>query len=372
MASIKKRGDVWRARYRDDTGKEHAGHFPTRAKAQRWIDQETAKLVRGDWIEPSVGNVTYGEWSERYFSEAHKRATTLARDRVVNDKHVMPILGTRRLASIGPADVCHIVDLMRTAGLAPATVRTNYGVLRAVLNAAVDHDVLARSPCRGEKLKNLLKGLSTRGEIRFLSAEELRGLADATPVEYRPMIYLAGVLGLRWSEVAGLRVGRVDFLRRTVQVAATCAEVNGVVVSAEPKSKASRRTLRAPSFVVAMLAEHLARRGPTAEDADELLFVAPEGGPLRRSTFRTRVFIPATRRAGLEGVTFHGLRHSAAGLMIEANAHIEAIKQRMGHSSIRVTSDVYGDLLPAVDEAVTVALEERFAGSRGLPADSAT
>jgi hypothetical protein len=57
--------------------------------------------------------------------------------------------------------------------------------------------------------------------------------------------------------------------------------------------------------------------------------------------------------------------------MIEAGAHIEAMKQRLGHSSIRVTSDVYGSLLPAVDESVTAALQERFAESRGLDADFA-
>ena len=103
------------------------------------------------------------------------------------------------------------------------------------------------------------------------------------------------------------------------------------------------------------------------------MFVAPEGGPLRRSTFRTRVFDPAVNSADLEGLTFHGLRHTAAGLLIEAGAHIETIKQRLGHSSIRVTSDVYGSLLPSVDEGVTTALEQRFAKfsrtNRGLAAD---
>jgi integrase len=177
------------------------------------------------------------------------------------------------------------------------------------------------------------------------------------------MVYLAGVLGLRWSEIAGLRVGRIDLLRPTLEVAETCAEVGGRVAFAPPKTRASRRTLSVPAFVVAMLAEHFAHRGRSAADA--LVFVAPEGGPLRRSTFRTRVFDPAVRRAGLDGLTFHGLRHTAAGLMIEVGAHIEAIKQRLGHSSIRVTSDVYGSLLPTVDESVTAELEARFAPARG-------
>jgi integrase len=62
------------------------------------------------------------------------------------------------------------------------------------------------------------------------------------------------------------------------------------------------------------------------------------------------------KAAGLEGLTFHGLRHSAVGLMIELGAHPRVIQQRMGHSSIRTTFDVYGSVLPSVDEAVTAGL----------------
>jgi integrase len=186
-----------------------------------------------------------------------------------------------------------------------------------------------------------------------------RAARNAIPLEYQPMIRLAGVLGLQWSETAGLRVSRINFRRKTLEIAETCAEVNGKILFAPVKTRSSPRTLNLPPFISTMLSDHLARHGDPA--ADELVFVAPEGGPLRRSTFRTRVFDPAVGRAGLDGLTFDGLRHSAAGLLIEAGAHIETIKQRLGHSSIPVTSDVYGSLLPSVDEGVTTALEKRFA-----------
>ena len=117
-----------------------------------------------------------------------------------------------------------------------------------------------------------------------------------------------------------------------------------------------------------MLSEHLKRRGLSAADPDALVFVAPRGGPLRAANFRRRVWAPAIQRAGLDGLTFHGLRHTSVGLMIEVGAHIEAIKQR-GHSSIRVTSDTYGALLPAVDASVTLGLDGLF-HPRGLSAAS--
>ena len=138
----------------------------------------------------------------------------------------------------------------------PTTVRTDYGVLRAILSAAVDADLLPVSPCRGVRLP-----AHVRKEIRFLSADELERLANAMPAQYRAMTYLAGVLGLRWSEVAGLRVGRIDFNRKTLEVAETCAEVSGKVVFAPVKTKSSRRTLNVPPFVLNMLDEHLKTRG---------------------------------------------------------------------------------------------------------------
>ena len=129
------------------------------------------------------------------------------------------------------------------------------------------------------------------------------------------------------------------------------------------KTPTSRRTVAIPVFLVDLLAEHLShldRREP-----NDLVFTAPKGGPLRRSLFRQRVWLPAVERAGLKGLTFHGLRHSAAGLMIELGAHPRIMQARLGHSSIRTTLDVYGHVLPAADEAVTSALDELFASSRG-------
>ncbi len=181
-------------------------------------------------------------------------------------------------------------------------------------------------------------------------------------MEYRPAIYLAGVLGLRWSEVAALKVGAVDFLSRRLAVTETVAEVDGRLVVAPVKTAASRRTLSLPPFLVDVLAEHLQRTGRT--DAGDYVLQAPGGGPMRAANFRARVWRPAVKATGLDGLTFHGLRHTAAGLMIEVGAHIEAIKQRMGHSSIRVTSDVYGSLLPSVDESVTREVERLFSVSR--------
>jgi integrase len=92
---------------------------------------------------------------------------------------------------------------------------------------------------------------------------------------------------------------------------------------------------------------------------------------MRAGNFRNRIWKPAVRAAGLEGVTFHSLRHSAAGFMREVGAHPQAVQQRLGHGAgSRVTSEVYGWVTPASEREVTGGLENLFSSARGLPAAS--
>lgn len=285
----------WQARYKDAVGHMHAAPliFATKRDAERFLVRTEADMERGDWQDPRLGRITFAQWVQEYLDSAtHRRATTVARDHAVLEAHLLPALGRRPVAGITQREVQQLVNAMAEK-LAPATIRTHYGVLRAVLSAAVQAGVIGRSPCRGIKLPRAER----RRPIRFLTAEELQRLAWATPLKYRPMVFLAGLLGLRWSEVAGLRVGRVDLLRRTVTVSETMAEVEGMLTPAGVKSVAGRRTLELPPFLIALLAEHFARAGLSATQPDDLVFTAPAGGPVRETNFRSRVWAPALREA---------------------------------------------------------------------------
>src|SRR4051794_4284021 len=108
MASIKRRPDSsWRARYRDPDGKEHAHHAPTRAAAQQWLDQETASIVRGDYVDPKGGRSTLKDFSDVWLTRMRPswRASTDAAVTNSLDKHVLPTLGSRRLSSLRRSDV---------------------------------------------------------------------------------------------------------------------------------------------------------------------------------------------------------------------------------------------------------------------------
>jgi integrase len=192
------------------------------------------------------------------------------------------------------------------------------------------------------------------------------------PAEYRATVLL-GALGLRQGEVFGLRVGAIDFLRGTLTVRATLNEVEGNFVEGSGKTHSSRRTISVPGRVVEELSAHLARTGGT--DAEDLVFQAPGGGPVRVTTFRNRLYDPALRQAGLDGLSFHRLRHSAGHMLRELGVPLEVIQKRLGHSSIRTTADIYGSLPERVDRPVAEKLDEMFrdaldARSSGATADA--
>lgn len=180
------------------------------------------------------------------------------------------------------------------------------------------------------------------------------------------MAVLLGTLGLRQGEVLGLRVGAVNFLRYTITVRATLNEVAGHFVESQGKTVASGRSISVPDRVLDELSAHLARAGGT--DPGDLVLQAPEGGPVRATNFRQRIYDRALRRAGLEGLPFHRLRHSAGHMLRGLGVPLEIIQRSLGHASIRTTADIYGSLPERVDRPVAAKLDDLFrqaAAARG-------
>jgi integrase len=171
------------------------------------------------------------------------------------------------------------------------------------------------------------------------------------------------------GECAGLRVGRIDFLRSTLVVAEQITRgTGGRHISGPPKSQAGRRTLAMPAALAVMLTEHLARRGLTGADTDALVFVSEQGGPLHYERWRRRVWLPATLNAGLNGLTFHDLRRTNATALVLDGVDLKTAQTRLGHSDPRLTLAVYAQATSEADRAAANALGRRFFSMRAMNA----
>ena len=196
------------------------------------------------------------------------------------------------------------------------------------------------------------------------STRRTSGLTGTLRLEsgrYRALIFLLAYGGLRIGEAAALRVKNVDFLRSRAHVVESSKEVDGEVIVGETKT-GRKRTVVLPEFLREQLAEHLAAFGAPAEP-DSLVFAGPQGGPIRLHGFRSRVFVPAAKRLGLDRVRVHDLRHTAVAFAIEAGWHPRKIQEMLGHSSIQVTMDRYGHLFDTLHEGDADRLDELFRAS---------
>jgi integrase len=350
MAFIRKLpSGKFRVRYRDLQGKERGRTFSKKGDAKAFKNKIEGELERGEWLDPALARTTFSEWCDQYVKlrEGARRKNTNDRDTVVIETHLKPILGGMALRQITPDDIQGIVDVMKRK-LKPKTVETNYGVLRAIMNSAVNYRRIAHSPCQG-----ILRPYVERKRKRALTKEEIRRIAEAVPEQYRALIWVGSILGPRWSELAGLKIKDVNVIKRTMTIERTIDRSGEI---ADTKTAASRRTFTVPRYIIEKLNAHIAKLD--RRDPDAWLFPAPHGGPLSYSNFRVRVWTPAVKKAAIGNYPMHGLRYTAGALMIEAGAHIEIVKQRLGHSSIRVTSDIYGAIMPTVDSGVADALDE--------------
>lgn len=347
----------WQARARLDADRyTSVGSFRTRAEALAAARDAEAQARAGTYVSPRGGEVLFREWAIAWAaSQGGESATRAQRESLVRS-HLLPAFGDLPLRAIRPLAVRGFVADLERLGYARATIAATVKLLGRVMRAAVDEGLLASSPVPAR-----IAGAGQRStEKTFLTLEQVGRLADTVPPRYRALVLLAAVgSGMRWGELAGLRMPRLDLGEGKVHVAAVVEEVGPLRLREYPKTSKSRRTITLPAGVVAELLEHVARFPPAGPE--QLVFTAPRGGMLSRVNFRRSVLRPAVAAAGLpERVTFHSLRHTHAALCIAEGFPPKALQVRLGHESITTTLDTYGHLYDDADAGIAEGLDRLF------------
>ena len=327
----------WQARYEVEGGRSVAAQvsFATKAEAARWLAGVETDRAKGAWVDPLAGGVALDTYAWAWL-RGHARLAKRTREiyEAQLRLHVLPVidravpaLGTVALSDLTPELVrqwyAALVEHHSPSAAAKAYVR-----LRQVLTVAVNDDRVAKNPCRVER-----GGVEHHPEQRFATMAELAALADAVPDRYRALVLAAGLGGLRQGELFALRWDDIDLGAASIAVRPKRLRLaSGEVIEDDPKSRAGRRTVALPAVLVAELARHRARYGG---EPDDYVFTSEEGTPLERSNFRQRVWLPAAGAAGLGGMRFHDLRHSAGTLAARTGATTKELMARLGHASPR-------------------------------------
>jgi integrase len=341
------KGLRWRARYVDDAGREHAKGFGRKVDAQRWLDEITAAVVTGQYVDPKAGQITFRDYAEQWREIQVQRPSSRAHIETMLRRHAYPTLGDRSLSSILPSD---IQAWIKGLTLAPATVGVVHGIVSTIMKTAIRDRRIVANPCEGTKLPK-----KERTQIEPLTTEQVSAVRSALPVELQALVTLAAGTGMRQGECFGLTVDRVKFLERTVRVDRQLVTVSGQAPDfGPPKTDASDRTIPLPQVVVDALAAHLAAY-PAGDDG---LIFTMSGKPIGRSAFGHR-WRDAVATAKLpKGTGFHALRHYYASLLIRHGESVKTVQSRLGHASAVETLDCYSHLWPDSDDRTRDAVDK--------------
>lgn len=344
--------------------------FPTRAAAKSWRDDKQSAAKRGELRAPVA--TTLGEAAEAFMAGAAEgsiptssggryKPATLRGYRVGLDKRVLPALGAKRLSDVHRRDVQTLVDGLTLEGLSASTVQNTLDPLRAIYRRAKKRDEITINPTEELELRR-----PDGRRDRIADPAEAAALIAAIPEGERALWACAFYAGLRRGELRALRWSCVDPEARVIDVQRGWDQIEG---EQDVKSAAGER--RVP-ILDPLLAELVAHRARTKRDDDALVFGRDAQHPFnpesvrrdslaawgwrtveRRKAGERRVTeLVRDREDALEPITLHEARHTCASLLIAAGVNPKALSVIMGHSTIAMTFDTYGHLMPGgLDEA---------------------
>lgn len=368
------------ARWRTLDGKSRSKSFERKKDAEVYlVGVERAKLA-GNYVDPSRAKVKMGPWADRWLADK-TNITPKTRDRYQNvlDVHVKPRWAEVQLGNIRHSDVQQWIASLK---LAPASVRKIHRVFSQVLAAAVRDGRTGRNVAEQISLPRIHET-----EKRFLTHLQVEDMAELVGgPQWSLLVRFLAYTGLRWGEVAALRVMRVDLARRRVIVAESVSPIKGVMTWGATKGH-ERREVPFPAFLVDELADLVRGQAP-----ETLLFCGPRGAVLRSQTFQRAALTRAAEEMGLCVVKVdssgkpvtkvvgglavpvftkhfhpHEFRHTAASLAIASGADVKVVQRMLGHKSATMTLDLYGHLFAdrldtiadAMDAARQTALADR-------------
>lgn len=368
--SVYRRGNVWwvqiEAGQDPATGKRkrhYKGGFRTKREAEAYKAQVLAELQRGTFVEPA--KMTVGEFMERWlrdYAEVSVRPSTLESYRALIRCHLIPALGNLPLAKLQPIHLQEMLARKQQEGLSPRSVRYLYSLTREALGHAVKWQLVGRNVAEAvdpPKLEKEERQVLTEEQAQAL----LKGITDLRLLVPVSLALLGGLrrgecLGLRWEDVDP-EGGRV-YIRQTLEYVPSKGLVFG-----RPKTQKSRRAVDMPPLAFAILrrwrkqqaTERLAA-GPLWRETG-LVCTAEDGNPLDPDRV-TKAFSKTVKTLGLPAITFHDLRHTHATLLFKQGTHPKLVQERLGHSQVGITLDLYSHAVPGLGKEVALTIDRIF------------
>jgi integrase len=347
----------WQARYLGPDGFDRSlGTFATKTMANQALAQVELQMASGSWLDPARREQTLAAYATTWLETRNLRPRTRESYEDQLRLRILPRLGKMPLGRITPQEVrswhSALMAQVEAKGKGHRAVSASYRVLRAIMNTAVQDEILAKNPCtiRGASVDRPTQ----RPEV---AVQAVWRLAEAVPPIYRAVIWVAAGTALRSAELAGLRRRDVDLEAGLLTVARAYVEpARGEAYFGPPKSDAGIRRVVIPAVIIEVLREHLelySEPGP-----DGLVFVSDKGEPFSRHN--RKWWRAGVRKAGLpKGTRLHDLRHAGLTMAAQSGATLKELMTMAGHSSSRAAL-IYQHAATERAQTVAAAMSERL------------
>ena len=336
--SIKKNSrrkkNPWEVRWRTD-GHQCSRSFATRKEAEAYESQIRVDKRRGLIIDYSKENLLFKQVALEFLEKkTYRKKLTGVRNTSIINKHLIPQFGELRVREMDVVNLQEGVDSWIGEGKKRRTIDRQLAVLSSVMKFALSRRYIAALPNGKPE-----RPVATKPHRYSMSVDECRALISAVHPVYRPLLNIAIVTGMRWGEIAKLKIADLDWSTQTLTIN-------------DAKTAAGNRKIRLSQSEMECINEHLSQTGRTMAQKDEPLFVSHQrdcqtgqviGQRLNYSNFRSRIFKPAATAAGLPELQIHDLRRSSATILVDLGTPLKIVQERLGHTDIRLTMNIYAE-----------------------------
>ncbi|PIC71150.1 site-specific integrase [Sporosarcina sp. P16b] len=343
-------------------------------EAKKKLAAFVTEIEGGNYIDPT--NMSFGAFAHDWFEKSAKRnlsPSTLSSYENTLKRHILPNFADMKMDSIKPIHVTdYLISLETTrldgkkkVGLAPATIKKHHDLLSNIFQFAIKNGSIKTNP-----VTNSEKPTQKKTETAVYTTEEVRQLfamLDDEGVKHSLMIRLAIETGMRRGEILGLQWNDIDFESYKIHInhSLSYTKESGYTLGSTKNKK--RRVVIGSKGLMNRLAEFYKVRRMDKLQASELweggqhfyVFSDWNGKPLHPDT-PSRWWLRFLNRSGFKKIRFHDLRHTAATLLINQGVHAKIISERLGHSNISITMDVYGHYLEEANQLAANVFDDLF------------
>lgn len=343
------------------------GGFSTKREAERALAASMTESTRSPTTSGAVTLETY--FFDEWLPSLHDlRPNTVLSYETLGRRHLIPILGRKQLRRLTRSDCEKLISRLAAGEarppLSPATIRRVHALLHACLNAALRDGLVHANAAAGVRLPRDRHRTGTTW-----SPQQLQRFLDATLSDpLGPLFLVLATTGMRRGEAVGLCWSQVDLANCAVSVRQSMLSVRYKVIVDEPKTTRSSRTIAVDPITVAVL-RHVQQRQDaqrqlrgSAWHPGDYVFTREDGSPWHPEYVSKR-FAVLVKRAGLPRIRLHDLRHTHASLALRGGVHLKVMQERLGHSSISVTANMYSHVAPGLQHDAATRIADLALGS---------